>query len=112
MRYLLMVLSLAWAVMARADMAIRYVAVSATSTNTATTLSLPVKTLLVDNIGPNDVYINLSGSGVAVASGDTNAKVRAGTAVVFEAGAGELITKVGSICAATETASVGLTGTR
>lgn len=90
-------------------MNVYHTTVSATATNSAVTLPFKATNLLIDNIGTDDVFVNVSGTGIAVASGATNIRVRATTNITLIAGRGEDITLVGLICASTKTATVYLT---
>lgn len=93
-------------------MQLRYAAVTATDVNTTVTFTTPLKALLVDNIGTNDAFINVSAAGVAAATGEQNFRVRANAQVTITTAPDERILLVGVICATGQTATVYLTGTR
>lgn len=93
-------------------MQVRHAAVSATDVNTTVTFTTPLKSLLIDNTGADDVFINVSGSGIAAATGEQNMRVRANTNVTITTAPDERILLVGVICATGDTATVYLTGTR
>jgi len=94
-----------------AGMETRSTAVSATATNQTVQLLyvLSAKSILFVNDGANEVYVDLSNDGVAVATttGWTkNHYIAAGGSLSFTSAPGETIEKIGVICDTGETTTL------
>lgn len=84
--------------------------IAATATNTIVTLLFSATNLLIRNTSTtDDCWINVSGSGIAAASGARNIRVRAGESLTLVAGRGEYINLIGVIFAATKSGTIYLT---
>lgn len=91
-------------------MDINHQEIAATATNTVVAIPFQATNLLIRNLSTtDDCWINVSGTGVAVASGPLNIRVRFGESLTLVAGRGETITAIGVIYAATKNGTVLLT---
>lgn len=77
----------------------RYYNVSASTTNTTLNMSLPAREIAFLNVGSADVYVNLSGTGVAATTGDRNLLLIANQPIIFKAEGGERSQILGFITA-------------
>lgn len=91
-------LTLLWLSVGHAQTEMRQYTVTVTDSNQTVTITIPAKRLTVNNLtGTTNVWVNISGTGTAATTGETNGIVLAGTAEEILAGSGESITKVGII---------------
>lgn len=84
--------------------------VAATATNTVVTLPFYATNVLIRNTSTtDDCWVNVSGAGIAAASGPRNIRIRAAESLTLVAGRGEAILNIGVIYAATKSGTVYLT---